>query len=73
MANIRMPIGIVATGVPMANASNCDGLVLIVSTWRLCGRVGLSSFCIVSRVRPGGQFLQSSGQDFELLVCAELV
>ena len=69
MANIRMPIGMVA----VANGSNCDGLVLIVSTWCLCGRVDLSSFCIVSRVRPNCQFLQPSGQNFELLVCAELV
>jgi hypothetical protein len=68
MANIRSPIGMVDTGVPMANGSSCDDVVLMVSTW-----CGLSPFVIVSRVRPDGQFLQPSGQHSELLVCAELV
>src|SRR5262245_11001054 len=39
MANIRRPIGTVATGVPVANRSSCDGLVLTLSTWCLpCAR-----------------------------------
>jgi hypothetical protein len=33
----------------------------------------LSSLSIVSRCRPDGQPLQSSGQQFELLACAEFV
>jgi hypothetical protein len=34
---------------------------------------GPSAFVILSRCRPDGQLLQSSGQQFELLVCAEFV
>jgi len=68
MANIRSPIGMVDTGVPMANGSSCDDVVLMVSIW-----CGLSPFVAVSRVRPDGQLLQPSGQHSELLVCAELV
>jgi hypothetical protein len=34
---------------------------------------GISAFVIVSRCRPDGQLLQPSGQQFELLVCAEFV
>ena len=34
---------------------------------------GLSAFIIASRCRPDGQLLQLSGQQFELLVCAEFV
>jgi hypothetical protein len=34
---------------------------------------GPRSFVIVSRCRPDGQALQPFGQQFELLVCAELV
>jgi hypothetical protein len=68
MADIRSPIGMMDTGVPMANGSSCDDLVLMVSAW-----CGLSSVVIVSRVRPDGQLLQPSDQHSELLVCAELV
>jgi len=34
---------------------------------------GFSAFAILSRCRPDGQLLQPSGQQFELLVCAEFV
>jgi len=40
MANVRSPIGMIVAGAPMANGSNCDGLVLIVSTWCFFGRAG---------------------------------
>src|SRR6516165_2121474 len=74
MANICRPIGIVATGVPVANGSSCDSLVLTQPS--ACGAhitSDLSSFVMVSWFRPDGQLLQPSGQHFELLVCAEFV
>src|SRR5262249_9930560 len=75
MANTRRPIGIVATGVPVANRSSCPGLVLTLATWCLpCARrEGLRSFVMVSRVRPDGQLLLPSGQHCELLGCGKFV
>jgi hypothetical protein len=59
MANARRPIGMDATGVPTAKGSTCDRLVQLL--------------CHVSRSCPHRQPLQPSGQDFELLVCAQFV
>src|SRR5262249_57494238 len=35
--------------------------------------IGLSALVIDSGCRPGGQLLQPSGQQFELLICTEFV
>jgi len=75
MVNIRSPIGIVATDVRVANGWSCDGLVLTLKPGACGAHVasGLSSFVMISRVRPDGQPLQPSGQHFELLTCAKFV
>jgi hypothetical protein len=50
-----------------------EALIALQKKGRGRSRSGLRSFVIVSRCRPDGQPLQPFGQQFELLVCAELV